>query len=544
MNVNPLLQDINAKTFLQDYLEAKGVIDVKKYLHPDGSCFDSCWDYPNIEEAIDLFHAHKEDKIGIVIDSDMDGACSAALTTIFLKSLGVGNYQVFAHNGKQHGITDLVEQILEADIDFLFIPDAGTNEVESCKVLKEHGIDIVVLDHHLVEKPNPYAIIVNPYLGDGLNTKISGTGVVYKFCEAYYSRYKGCEWAECGNTMDIVAVSLVSDVCDLSSLENRAFIEYGLSDPDNEFLCHLFTKKCTRRGVTPEGISWDVAPLGNALARSDEQETKLLFFKALVGEIDFEEALKDITRVKRQQDNAVKAVVEELEPTLDMSHKAIVGFSDAENKSFLGLIANKFCGANNKPVFLFRELNKDKWSGSMRSPVPLAEKINESGLATAQGHEEACGVFLKKSNLDRFISWLDTLDLSTKPAIDVTACVKPEALNTQLMKSIQDKKVLWGKGMEQPTFFIKQKVKSSQVFVFEKKTTTIKVVCGDLSCIKFFAKPEDVEAFKKYDEFELEMVIGDCGVNEWEGVVTPQGVIKEYEIKPIEKKEESWEDLF
>ena len=386
MNVNPLLQDINAKTFLQDYLEAKGVIDVKKYLHPDGSCFDSCWDYPNIEEAIDLFHAHKEDKIGIVIDSDMDGACSAALTTIFLKSLGVGNHQVFAHNGKQHGITDLVEQILEADIDFLFIPDAGTNEVESCKVLKEHGIDIVVLDHHLVEKPNPYAIIVNPYLGDGLNTKISGTGVVYKFCEAYYSRYKGCEWAECGNTMDIVAVSLVSDVCDLSSLENRAFIEYGLSDPDNEFLCHLFTKKCTRRGVTPEGISWDVAPLGNALARSDEQETKLLFFKALVGEIDFEEALKDITRVKRQQDNAVKAVVEELEPTLDMSHKAIVGFSDAENKSFLGLIANKFCGANNKPVFLFRELNKDKWSGSMRSPVPLAEKINE--IKKEMGNEE------------------------------------------------------------------------------------------------------------------------------------------------------------
>lgn len=476
--------------------------------------------------------------------SDMDGACSTALAVILLNSLGVEQYVLFSHIGKQHGCTDLLPNILEAEVELLIIPDAGTNEVESCKLLQEAGIDVLILDHHLVEKPNPFATIVNPYLGSNLNTAISGTGVVYKFCEAYYNRYKGCEWAECGNTMDIVAVSLVSDVCDLSSLENRAFIEYGLSDPDNEFLSHLFTKKCTRRGVTPEGISWDVAPLGNALARSDEQETKLLFFKALVGEIDFEEALKDITRVKRQQDNAVKAVVEELEPTLDMSHKAIVGFSDAKNKSYLGLIANKFCGSSGKPVFLFRELNPYKWSGSMRSPVPIAEKINASGLATAQGHSEACGVTVKKKDLDGFIEWLDTLDLSDKPPVEVTACVEPDVLTTTLMKTIQDDKILWGKGMEQPTFYIKQKIKSSQVFVFEKKTTTIKIVCGDLSCIKFFAKPEDVEAFKKYDEFELEMVVGDCGINEWEGVVTPQAVIKEYEIKPIEKKIESWEDLF
>lgn len=71
MNVNPLLQGINTKTFLQDYLEAKGVTDVKKYLRPDGSCFDSPWDYENMSEAVELLHAHVKkanSKIGILMD--------------------------------------------------------------------------------------------------------------------------------------------------------------------------------------------------------------------------------------------------------------------------------------------------------------------------------------------------------------------------------------------------------------------------------------------------------------------------------------------
>ena len=543
MNVTPKLKRIN-KNFIPQYLKACGVEDPNKYLNPDGSCFDNPWDYENMGEAVDCLNKHLKDKIGVLMDSDLDGACSAALTVILLRSLGIEHYTLFSHDGKQHGCHDKMDEILEADLDLLVIPDAGSNDVDDCHILKSNGVDIIILDHHMIEKPNPNAIIVNPYMSDGLNKSISGTGVVYKFCEAYYNRYKGCEWAECGNTMDIVAVSLVGDVCDLSSLENRAFIDYGLNDPDNEFLCYLFNKKCTRRGVTPEGISWDVAPLANALARSDEQETKLLFFKALVGDIDFEDALKQINRVKRQQDNSVKAVVDEIEPTIDNSYKTIIGFSESNNKSYLGLIANKFCGKYGKPTFLLRELNSTTWTGSMRSPVPLAEKINDSGLAKAQGHEEACGITIKKANLERFKDWLDTLDLSEKPDITVTACVEPENLNVNLIKSIVDNKILWGKGVDAPTFYLRCNVSKDNVFVYEKNTTTIKVQLGDLACLKFFSTPRDVEAFREHDMFEIEMVVGDCGVNEWEGKVTPQCVIMDYEIHDVEDKEEDWEELF
>lgn len=540
------LKKIN-KDFISQYLKACGVEDTKRYIKPDAECFNNPWNYLDMNNAVSTmyFHINRKSKIGILIDSDCDGACSAALTVIFLKSVGVTDYVLFSHDGKQHGVHDKVEEIIQSKVDFIIVPDGGTNDAEDCKTIKEAGIDILILDHHLIEKENISAIVINPYRGSSeLNTDISGTGVVYKFCEAYYHMYMGCEWEECGNTRDIVAVSLVSDVCNLSSLENRAFMHYGLSDPDNEFLNYLFEKKCKRRGINSDGIGWDIAPLANTLARSDEQDTKLLFFKALIGDIGFEDGVKEISRVKRNQDSLVKEEYERLSSEVDYNQKAIVGFSDPTNKSYLGLIANKFCGKYNKPTFILRELNSTTWSGSMRSNIDLANRINETGLAQAQGHEGACGIVIKKAYFDRFIEWLDTLEISHDPEIEVTADVAPNQLTVDFCEKISNNKILWGKGVPNPSFHIKHRVTKDNVFIFKKNTTTVKIQFGNLSCLMFFAKEEDVEAFTKHDVFDIELVVGECGINEYNGYITPQAIIQEYEIIPVKDGNADWSDLF
>lgn len=545
MQVTPLLKRIN-KDFISQYLKALGIKDVKKYLKPDNSCFDNPFDYKNMDEAINLLSTYRtinKEKIGILIDSDCDGACSAALMTLFLREIGITDIKYFYHEGKQHGLHTKVDEILQSNINLLIVPDAGSNDIEECKTLKQNHIDILILDHHMIEKPNNYAILVNPFLGENLNTSISGTGVVYKFIEAYRIKNN----IKCSETYlynDIVAVSLISDVCDLTTLENRAFIEFGLNYPTNPFISYLFEKCCKYRGVNPEGITWEISPLANALARVDDQENKLLFFKALIGDIDYETALKEIRKVKRVQDNAVKSVVEEIEPTLDLSHKAIIGFSESENKSYLGLIANKFCGKYNKPTILLRELNSTTWTGSLRSPIPLAQKINNSGLAKAQGHEEACGIFIHKANLEKFKQWCDNLNLSNRPAIPVTACVSPEELNTDLCKQIQKWKILWGKKCESPSFYLDLVLTKDNLAIYEKSTTTIKLFINGLSCLLFFAKLEDIEAFTKYNTFEIKMIVNGCGINEWEGNSYPQCNIIDYEISPFEEYNNDWSELF
>ena len=82
------------------------------------------------------------------------------------------------------------------------------------------------------------------------------------------------------------------------------------------------------------------------------------------------------------------------------------------------------------------------------------------------------------------------------------------------------------------------------MFVFEKSTKTLKLDLGNVDCLKFFASDSDIEAFRKYNKFNVQLIVGDLDINEYEGVRTPQAMIKDYEILPIAQEEERWEDSF
>jgi len=543
MNITTKLDHISSD-FITQYLTALGIEDVKRYLRPTKKNYESHWNYAHIEEACEIvnWYITNHAPIGVIVDSDMDGACSGALIYNFLTTLGVEDVKVYFHEGKQHGIKDKLDEIIATNgkNSLLIVPDAGSNDVEECKALGEATIEVVILDHHIIETPNPFATVVNNQTEGVTNKALSGTGVTDKFVRAYCEKYN----ITYPNYSDLTAVSLVTDVCDLSTLENRWYLYNGLKNIINPFLAYLFEKCCKYRGYTPEAIGWDIGPLGNALARSDEQESKTLFFDGLIGKVSPEEALKEIRKVKRIQDDEVKSIVGSIEPTLDTSNKAIIGFVDAESASYTGLIANKFNGKYNKPSFLLRDTGHGSWSGSMRSPVPLATKINESGIASAQGHEEACGILVKKKNFDEFVEWLNSLDLSEKPDIEVTAKVNVDDITLDICQSIESYKQLWGKGVEAPTFAIDTIITQDNISVYEKSTTTIKLVVDGVSFIKFRASSTDVEAFKKHNKFAIRLIVGSLGVNEWEGVKTPQCVIEDYEINEIENEVEDWSESF
>lgn len=537
MNIKPLLPSINPRTFLADYLKANGIADVEQYLHPPDSVFQNPWDYPNMDRAVELatHHFNQNSSIGIVKDSDQDGDCATSVVYLLCKMLGIIPI-VFAHSQKQHGLDDLVDDIIDSGVNLLIVPDAGTNCIKECRQLKEANIDIIILDHHEIEQPNPYAIVVNNHSSPNINQDLSGCGVAYKFVQAYCDKHD----IDCPNYNDIVAVSIVADMCLLNNLENRAFVDRGLTNPTNTFLKLLFEKKCKRRGVTPDGISWDVSPLANALARMDDKETKLLFFDSMVGNIPSDQALTDIMRVKRKQDEGVKVAMEELEPNLDTSNKFIVDFTDAKNKGFIGLIANKITGKHGKPSIILRELNSTTWSGSLRSPVPLANIINESKLAKCQGHLEACGCVVKKSNLNKLKKFLETLDLSADPDIEVACEIEPIDVTLKMAQDIIDNNILWGRGLSKPTFHITLINPNVQVFV--KKSTTIKLTANNLEFILFFASDKDVEALLK-PNISVEMIV-ELSINEWNGVKSPQCIIKKYEVHEAKPVEEDWETLF
>ena len=561
IKIHPLLDSLNEATFLMEYLSACGIADVDAYLNPDSIEYQSPDMYVNMDVAVDIFN-YIDGNIGIVVDSDMDGACSAAIAYMLCKEYHPGTEPImFFHTGKQHGCTDLLPDILTANIKTLIIPDAGSNEVDACRELKEHGIDVIILDHHIIEfvakRENKYAVVVNPYnsaiippmpddqielikriyYGVGgevtytCNTDISGTGVVEKFACVLGSRQ---------SFKDLVAVSLISDICSLRSPENRKYVYDGLTNPTNSFIKYCL-EHCCNRGVNPEGVAFGIAPLANALARSDDQSTKRLFFDALIGKIEPEAAVKAMKAVKSKQDYQVKKVVDKLSDGLDTSHKVIIGFGEPENKSYLGLVANKFCGKYNKPTFLLRELNSTTWSGSMRSPIDLLEIINESGLAKCQGHDAAAGITVKKSNLKRFARFLDGLDLDVEPDIEVAAQIAPNNITHNLANLCVENNILWGQGVPKPLFHLT--LSSLQIYIYRNRSTTVKLIQEDVEFIKFFVSNEEASQFESAQGKSIEVVVS-LGLNEYNGQIKPQAIIERYEIVDKKENEIDWSEYF
>ena len=197
-------------------------------------------------------------------------------------------------------------------------------------------------------------------------------------------------------------------------------------------------------------------------------------------------------------------------------------------------------------MIILREANTTTWTGSLRSPVPVAEQINQSKLAQCQGHSTACGITVKKSNLNRLIKWFDALPLDTNPERQVTAILKPSQITLPLCHACSDDMVLWGSSdgskIVQPKFYLEFETSPSDIQVFVKKTTTVKITKGNVAFLKFQASQNEVGRLTTANA-KVSMIVT-LGINEWNGVESPQAIIDTWEVEKIEEDGFNWEDLF
>ena len=225
MDVKILMPKVNPKSFINDYLYKMGIEYPQSYMDATRCNLEEPNRYLNIDTAT---HRLKQaidnhERVGIIQDCDVDGVCSAVIAYQFLDSMMAEKPIVFFHTGKQHGIGDLLPQILSANLDLLIVPDAGTNDVDACHELKVNGVDVIIADHHEIENENQFAIVVNCMQGD-TNHAASGTTVMAKIVDRYGERYLG---GRRFNFEDLVALSLLSDSRSMLSVENRAYLNLG-----------------------------------------------------------------------------------------------------------------------------------------------------------------------------------------------------------------------------------------------------------------------------------------------------------------------------
>lgn len=225
MNVEILMPKVNPKSFIDDYLQKMGIEYPQSYMNVTRCHLEEPNRYTNIDEATKRLKMaiDGKQKVGIIQDCDVDGLCSAVIAYQFLSSMMDEKPIVFFHSGKQHGINDLMTEILNANLDLLIVPDAGSNDVDACRELRANGVDVIVADHHEIENENQFAIVVNCMQGD-TNHAASGTTVMSKIVDRYSEQYlSGRRF----NFDDLVALSLLSDSRSMLSVENRAYLNLG-----------------------------------------------------------------------------------------------------------------------------------------------------------------------------------------------------------------------------------------------------------------------------------------------------------------------------
>ena len=570
MKISNRLSNINPETFLDDYLAYCGVSNPQEFLNPTELDIEPPEHYENMDEAYQmLFVKHGIDNIGILQDSDFDGMCSATLMYRFLRddcSIPEENLTLFSHINKMHGLEDeiVLQQIMDSRIDLLIIPDAGSNDLAQHKLLKEGGLDIIVLDHHNCKTRSKDAVVINNQMSKNVTNKsASGTHVTWQFCR--YVAGKTKLDIDVFKYCDLVAFANLADVMSMNGLENRAINHFGLNNINNPFLQALKVKFVDKKDelidLTPERVVWDISPKINALIRSDNQEGKIKIMEAFVNDendADFTQALLILGQAHRKQQAYTKELTEQLESEVDDSGAVIIQVVDEEVGSYTGLVAMKLAEKFNKPVILLKEQNegtKQPCVGSMRSPYALQDILNQCKFVNwCSGHASAAGVSIFPNNISKVQSYLNGLELDTEPYTDATYTFNAKSIPDGLFGIADEYGEIWANGIEKPVWAITDIHINGTDIEKIGNGSTIRFSYMGLTYIMFYQGQSQRDKMHLGEDIDLNVtIIGELGLNEYNGEITNQVVIKQIEslpkgLKPKESNNDEddsdWEDIF
>lgn len=568
------LNDINNP--VETILKNRGVVDWKQYMKLNDDCIYPYSMLSNMGQAVECMKKHIENKnrIHIIVDSDVDGYTSGSMMYRYLKLVDPKLDITYSlHTAKQHGLSYDIE--VPDNCNLLIIPDAGSNDVEQCKELKEKGIDIIILDHHICDKENIYAIVVNNQLGDYPNKNLCGAGVVYKFLQALDDEL----WESyADNMLDMVALANISDVMDMREYETRHLVDKGLNKIRSKLFKALIDKQSySMNGVVNiTSVQFYITPILNAMIRIGYQNEKDLLFRAFIEtdeifkykkrgateEIDediYARAARLCYNTKNRQSKEVTKEVTEVDNIIEKqnlnSNKALfINGSDIINESLTGLVAMKVADKYQKPCIILRrrkhiENEPYLYGGSCRnfdnSPVDsLKNELVSTGLFEfVQGHDNAAGVCINRANVVSAIEavneqWKD-IDFTPKYLVDFD--VMMDDIDICFIKEIDDMKDIFGQGIKEPLVHISNiPVYTEDVTLMGKELNSWKIIINDeIAIVKFLVDTSIDPIIREYRKngenndvcIGSMDIIGTVSMNNYKGILTPQIIVKDYILK-------------
>ena len=578
-----LVNDNFYSDYVTNLIRARGG-DPDKILSPDSSALSDPTQLEYIKEAADLYlkaiNGTGVNRLALVVDSDNDGFTSAAIFYQYTQKIAPGIIiDYYIHEGKQHGLEDVHEKILNSkhQYDLVVLPDSSTNDYEYHEMLRPVA-KCLVLDHHEASPGIQFstnAIIVNNQLSIRYpNKQLTGAGVVYQFCR-YIDRILNVSYAN--DYIDLAAMGIIGDMGSVMEPENAYIIREGLKEKNikNTFFRVLLEKQAYSitgqvgcsfgdlcKKLTPISIAFYIVPLINATIRVGSLSSKRKLVHAFLngndliesekrghkGELDTvaNEAARECGNNRDKQNKIRDEVCDEFDMRIakyDLLENSILFIRLDDDDDFPselnGLIAMRIADKYKRPAIVARLNDEGFVRGSARGLSQsefsdFRQFLIDSGLVEyAEGHPLAFGVSLPNANLSKLHSFankalskynFNETYYSINFDRDGNAPDLPALIN-----EISSSTKIWGQQNDEPLIRIKLTgVNRKDIQIMGKLSDTVKIMYNGVSYM-FFKCSKRLDEFEQFEKMDIELV-GTANINVWGGRATPQIFVKDFEL--------------
>jgi len=384
-----------------------------------------------LPEAIQLIDAAIDagQKIVIVGDYDADGATSTALMLLALRDMGAHvDYLVPDRFKYGYGLTPAIADLAFASFtpDLLITVDNGISSHDGVKQAQDHGMQVIITDHHLTTKPTPAAeAVVNPnQLGCEFPSKaLAGVGVAFYVLANLSTHRKKLDKSSTviTNYLDLVALGTYADVASLD-YNNRILVDAGLKRiqqhlgrPGISALLEIAGRDAAM--LKAQDLGFVLGPRINAAGRMETMDIGIecLLAKDLATAYPLAEQLNQLNVERRQVEGKIKqeALAELEKIQLDETElpAALIMFEQHWHQGVIGIVAGRLKEQFHRPSIVFAaDADGIHIKGSARSIEGIhirdaIERVAEQNphiVSHFGGHAAAAGLTIKKAHFAEF----------------------------------------------------------------------------------------------------------------------------------------------
>ncbi|PSL45110.1 exonuclease RecJ [Salsuginibacillus halophilus] len=486
-----------------------------------------------------------QEPIAVYGDYDADGVTSTAVMLSVLRTLGAEvEYYIPDRFAEGYGPNlEAFRMLHDAGHSLIITVDNGISAKETIETIEAEGADVIVTDHHEPppELPAAYAVLNPKKPGCPYPFKeLAGVGVALKVAEALLERRPD-------EYFDLAALGTISDLVPLHE-ENRFLTKKGLEhlSRPGRFGVDALKEVCSIKGnvVTSENVAFGFGPRLNAAGRlaSAAPAVELLLAE------DAESArtlAKEIDSLNRERQALVQTMTEEAEAEVEAlgdpsEHGAIVVAKEGWNPGVIGIVASRLVEKYYRPVIVLAiDHEKDEAKGSARSidGFDMFQELskNREILLHFGGHPMAAGLTMAPTDVEELRRRLHTQALESlsedefQPVIDIDLSVNLEEVGLHVIEEVEAL-APFGMGNPKPLFYFNN-----------VKVSTLKQIGSEKNHLKvhFTSDGRELEGvgfqlgelYYQVDQEAPVNVVGELGINEWNGFRKPQLFVKDMQVK-------------